>query len=391
MYVNIFLKYQMFPRNYASKVPPAGIKTHGGDSVKDCLTCDDEYHGPDTQTLYRHRWLGDPGQRLHTPGIYNPDPPANISFGIRTPGQNSTTCECVHTEPVNTTQSYLKYMDKQEEGYLRSKHKLGHVPDGVAQIPDELMKKGFGISTKFGESAGDIIQKTNQGLPSDITLQTGYQTNRHYNWNRTGINPITYTFGIKGESEIDHVTAVMNYDSSTKIVPTAVDRADHNEIVPDPDPIDPRPRTIMRTMVSSQLKDMRDPSERPPAGVSTRASEFTIGDTFAGMGTMDSYDPDYHPMPRDYHPEDDMVHGVPTKPNPFPNPLRGPGKYINLGLSDEDFLLLRDRAHVVPVMVQALCLSQEEADKMFDTVSSRLNRDKISISEFYDYYRTLSN
>ena len=63
MYVNIFLKYQMFPRNYASKVPPAGIKTHGGESVKDCLTCDDEYHGPDTQTLYRHRWLGDPGQR----------------------------------------------------------------------------------------------------------------------------------------------------------------------------------------------------------------------------------------------------------------------------------------------------------------------------------------
>ena len=72
----------MFPRNYASKVPPAGIKTHGGDSVKDCLNCDDEYHGPDTQTLFRHRWLGDPGQRLHTPGIYNPDPPSNIAFGI---------------------------------------------------------------------------------------------------------------------------------------------------------------------------------------------------------------------------------------------------------------------------------------------------------------------
>ena len=147
-------------------------------------------------------------------------------------------------------------------------------------------------------------------------------------------------------------------------------------------------------MVSSQLKDMRDPSERPPAGLSTRASEFTIGDTFAGMGAMDSFDRDWDlakTKTRDYHPEDDMVHGVPTKPNPFPNPLRGPGKYINLGLSDEDFLLLRDRAHVVPVMVNALCLSQDEADKMFDAVSSRLNRDKISISEFYDYYRTLSN
>ncbi|OHT05734.1 hypothetical protein TRFO_26475 [Tritrichomonas foetus] len=381
----------MFPRNYADAVPAAGIRKTGYGSVAQCLICDDEYRGPDSQTLYRHRWLGEPGQRLHTPGIYNPDPPPNVAFGMRTPGQNSSTWECVHTEPVNTTQPYLKYMDKQEARYLRSKHKLGAVPDGVAEIPDELLKTGFGINTKFGESVGDIVQKTHQSIPLNKTLQTGYQTTRNYDWTNTGINPNIYTFGIQGESQIDHVTEIMNYDDSTKIVPTAVDRADHNAIVPDPDPVDPRPRTIMRTMVSTQIKDSRDPSERPPAGLSTRASEFTIGDTFAGMGAMDSHDPDYRPMPRDYRPEDDMVHGVPTKPNPFPNPLRGPGKYINLGLSDEDFLLLRDRAHIIPVMVQALCLSEEEANNMFDNVAQRCGRQKISVSEFYDYYRTLTH
>ncbi|KAK8893890.1 hypothetical protein M9Y10_022319 [Tritrichomonas musculus] len=381
----------MFPRNYAAAVPPAGIKTHGGDSVKQCMISDDEFHGPDSQILFRNRRLGDPGQRLHTPGIFNPDPPANIAFGIRTPGQNSSTNECVHCEPVNTTDSYLKYLDKTESRYLRSKHKLGQVPDGVAQIPPELMTKGFGVSTKFGESAGDIIQKTNQGLSNNETLQTGYQTRRNYNWNGTGINPVTYTFGITGESQIDHLTEIMDYDKSTKIVPVAVERADNNAIVPDPDPINPIPRTTMRTMVSSQILGKRDPSERPPAGLCTRSSEFTIGDTFAGMGAMDSFDRDWDlakTRTRDYHPEDDMVHGVPTKPNPFPNPLHGPGKYINLGLSDEDFLLLRDKKHVVPVMVQALALTDDEASGMFDAISSRLGREKISISEFYDYYRT---
>ena len=381
----------MFPRNFADPVPPAGIRKTGYGSVAQCLICDDEYRGPESQTLFRHRWLGEPGQRLHTPGIYNPDPPPNVAFGMRTPGQNSSTWECVHTEPVNATTPYTTYLDKTESRYLRSKHKLGQVPDGVAEIPDELMKRGFGINTKYGETVGDVVQRTNQGLPTNPTLQTSYQTTRNYDWSRTGINPTTYTFGITGESQIDHVTEVMNYDKNTKIVPTAVDRADHNTIVPDPDPVNPRPRTIMRTMTANQINDTRDPSERPPAGISTRPGEFTIGDTFAGMGIMDSKDPDYQPMPRDYRPEDYMVHGVPTKPNPFPNPLRGPGKYINLGLSDEDFLLLRDKAHIVPVMVKALALSEEEATNMFEAVAQRNGRNKISVSEFYDYFKTLTH
>lgn len=381
----------MFPRNYAAAVPPAGIKTKSGEGIKECFNGKDEFEGTDTQWRYRHRRLGEPGQRLHTPGILNQDPDANIAFGMRTPGQNSSTNECVHIEPQNVTNPYLKYLDKTESRYLRSKHKLGQVPDGVAEIPDELMNKGFGISTKFGESAGAVIQQTHQSTPDNVTLQTGYQTRRNYNWENSGINPVTYTFGIQGESEIDHVTAIMNYDNSTKVIPMAVERADNNAIVPDPDPINPLPRTRMRTMISTQVLDKRDPSEMPPAGVVTKTSEFTIGDTFAGMGAMDSFDRDWDiskTKTRDYHPEDDIVHGVPTKPNPFPNPLRGPGKYINLGLSDEDFLLLRDKKHVVPVMVQALALTEDEATAMFDSVASMNRRDKISISEFYEYYRT---
>lgn len=379
----------MFPRNYAAAVPPAGMKTKSGESIKGCMVSDDEFHGSESQRLFRHRRLGEPGQRLHTPGIYNPDPPSNIAFGARTPGQNSSTNECVHTEPEKVTDPYLKYLDKTESRYLRSKHKLGQVPDGVAEIPPELMKKGFGVSTRFGESAGEVIQNTHQSIPDNVTLRTGYQTRRNYNWANTGINPVTYTFGIQGESEIDHVTAIMNYDSTTRIIPTAVERAANNAILPDP--IIPQPRSTMRTMTSSQVLNKRDPSEMPPAGIVTRNSEFTIRDTFAGMGAMDSFDRDWDlakTRTRDFHPEDDIVHGVPTKPNPFPNPLRGPGKYINLGLSDEDFLLLRDKQHIVPVMVQALALSQQEADDMFDAVASMNGRDKISISEFYDYFRS---
>ncbi|OHT15351.1 hypothetical protein TRFO_42561 [Tritrichomonas foetus] len=349
------------------------------------MKCDDEFHGTQFQSLYRNRKLGEPGHRLHTPGIIDPDPADNLAFGMKTPGQNSSTFECMHCEPTNATEPYKQMLDNQESRYHRSKQKLGHVPDGVAKIPPELMERGFGVSTRFSECAGDIIQKSNQGLSSNEKLQTSYQTNRHYNWR---INPTTHTFGISGESQIDHVTAVMNYDLSSKVIPAAVERATHNCIVPDPDPVDPRPRTIMRTMISSQILGKQDPAERPPAGIVTKSPEFTIGDTIAGMGAMNAFDRDYEVMPRDYHHEDEVVHGLPTKPNPFPNPLRGPGKYINLGLSDEDFLALRDKEHVIPVMVQALALTEEEATNMYLVVSSRLRRPKISISEFYDYFRT---
>jgi hypothetical protein len=143
-------------------------------------------------------------------------------------------------------------------------------------------------------------------------------------------------------------------------------------------------------MRADQLRDRRDPVDRPPAGIGTRANEFTIGDTFAGEGLCDSRDADYRGSPRSYNRADDVRHGVRTPPNPFPNPLRGPGKYSRLGLSDEDFMKLRDRAHLVPIMVVALALTEDEAGEIFDHLAARYRRNVVSVSEFHEEFKALA-
>jgi hypothetical protein len=143
-------------------------------------------------------------------------------------------------------------------------------------------------------------------------------------------------------------------------------------------------------MRADQLRDTRDVSERPPAGIGPRSGEFSIGDTFAGMGLMDSVDVDYRSRPRQFSRADDMRHGIRTPPNPFPNPLHGPGKYSQLGLTDEEFMKLRDRRHVVPVMVTALALGEAEAGEIFDTVARREGRPVISVAEFHEEFKRMT-
>lgn len=378
----------MFPRGFTQAVPPAGIVTESGEHVDKCFKYDTTYQGSETQTLYRSHRLGDPGVRMHVPGVSDSEPPSNLVFGVTTPANEYTTRECLKTEPEQVTEPFKNYLDAQENMYLRSKNKLGKVPDGVAQIPPELYKTGFGVSTKFGESAGQIIQNTRQSLPNDISKSTGYQTNRNYNWKMSKINPITHTFGIRCTGNIDHLNELMNHGNDTYVIPTAVDRAEHSAIVPDPDPLNPKINLTRRTLRASEVLGKRDPSNLPPAGVVTRASDFSIGDTISEMGCMDAFDTDFQPLTRDFNPADDLVHGVPTKPNPFPNPLRGPGRYANLGLSDEDFLKLRDRPHIVPIMITALALTEDEANNIFDQVSRKYHRDKISVSEFHEAFKS---
>lgn len=248
------------------------------------------------------------------------------------------------------------------------------------------MRTGFGISTRFGESAGAVVQDTLQDEPLDPTRKAGYQTNRNYTWDR--VNPVTHSFGIVGvNGNVDHLTEVMSYDNSTKIVGTAVDRYENGAILPDPNPLTMKQDLQAHTMRADQLRVKRDPASRPPAGISTNPGDFSIGDTFAGMGCMDSFDNDYSAKAHEYNPAIEITHGIPTKPNPFPNPLAGAGRYINLGLRDEDFLKLRDKQHVVPVMVAALALTEEEADAIFDAVAQREHRNMISVSEFHEEFR----
>lgn len=375
----------MYPRFYTRDVPAAGIKTQGGLHVSDCMKEDTEFKGPEVQLSFRNQRLGEPGQALHTNGIIDPPLPSNLVFGISSGSKNYTTQNCLKIEPEHETKAYDKFIEASEAQYHRSKQKLGHVPDGVAEIPEDLQKRGFGVITKFGESAGDVIQKSNMSTPNDETLAVGYQTRRGYNWKGSHINLKTHTFGIRGEGNIDHLNDVMNMNGAASIVPIAVDRVDHDQAVPDPDPVEPKTRTTMRTMTAKQLHGTSDPAALPPAGVSTKAIEFTVGDTICGMGLMDARGPSERILDREV--PTDKAFGIQTKPNPFPNPLRGPGRYVDLGLSDEDFLKLRDRKHIIPVMMNALALSENEANAIFDEVSVREKRDKISVSEFHQAFK----
>jgi hypothetical protein len=331
--------------------------------------------------------LGEAGKSLHVPGVIHPPVASNLAFGDKTAPKNYSAGDCFHCDPDHESAGYAKMVETSESGYHRSKQKLGQVPDGVAVIPQSLLNRGFGVSTHFGETAGEVVQGTLCDVPRNPTLAIGYQTRRNYDWHSARINPISHTFGDPGDLNIDHLTTVMNWDKSTNIVDTAVDRAVHDVILPDPSPLDPQPSIVAHTMRADQLRDVRDPSERPPAGLVPRAGEFHIGDTFMGIGLMDAADVDYTTKPREYNQADEITHGIRTTPNPFPNPLRGPGRYANLGLTDEEFIRLRDKLHIIPVMVTALALSEEEAGDIFDAVASRERRTLISVAEFHDEFK----
>jgi hypothetical protein len=377
----------MFPRHFTDPVPPAGIKTQSGAGAAGCFLWSQDYDGGDTQVRYRSHKLGEAGERLHTPGILNREIPHTIVFGAKSGEKNGSVGGLLHEEPKHDTQARQALLNASEAEYQRSKQRLGQTPVGVADIPGALKTRGFGIETRMGETVGEVVQRSRCDVPRDPRMHTGYQTRRNYDWNRSGLDPVTHTFGIKGESGMDHVTRELNYGNDTSIVVTAVDRADHNAILPDPDPLDPVPGIVQHTMRADQLRDLAEPSSRAPAGVVTRTSEFTIGDTFAGMGLMTSVDVEHTTKPRGISAADDIVHGIRTMPNPFPNPLRGPGKYVNLGLSDEDFMKLRDRFHILPVMVEALGLSEEEATEIYDQVARDQGRDLISVLEFHEEFK----
>jgi len=138
---------------------------------------------------------------------------------------------------------------------------------------------------------------------------------------------LTHTFGVVGSSQPDHIHEMLHEIHSKPIVPVAVDRADHNAILQDPSPLDPTPGLFAHTQRADQIRKKIDPADLPPAGLVTKTSEFTIGDTIAEMGCMDAHDVDYQEELKQAKLTyaaipDDIVFGVPTKPNPFPNPLK---------------------------------------------------------------------
>jgi hypothetical protein len=350
----------------------------------------DEFAGPDCQVAYRSHKLGEPGAPLHQTGIINPPVAANIGFGIPTTPKNYSAADCVRIEPDHASAGYDALVNASESQYHRTKHKLGQVPDGAAVVPDRVLERGFGVSTRFGETLGAIVQGTHTDLPANPKVAMQYQTNRDYDWQSARLNPTTHRFGDRNEPRMDHVTGIMRWDDGSAIVETAVDRANHSAVLPDPNPLNPGPSIAAHKMRGDQLRDVRDPSERAPAGFVPGGGEFHIGDTFLGIGLMDSLDADYRARPRQFNQADEIAHGIPTPPNPFPNPLYGPGKYSHLGLNDEEFIKLRDRAHIIPVMATALALGQKEAEEIYERVAGREGRNLISVAEFHDEFKRMS-
>ena len=379
----------MYPRNFAASVPAAGFTNSTKDeqdSAAACLTSSDEFEGPAVQASFRNQRFGPPGLPLHVPGVNDPPPP-NISFGVSTGESNYSTKDCLTMEPTLVSKPYIRFLDSQEANYARSKDKVGQVPDHGIIIPESLRKTGFGVSTRFSESAASVIQNTKQSIPRDPAFRPGYQKNRDYRWGR--INPVTHTFGVTGSVQPDHLNGLFHNIGSQRIVPVAVDRAIHNTYLPDPSVLDPQPGLFAHTLRADQARPHPDPSDLPPAGVSTKNSEFSIGDTISEMGCMDAFDADYDAKVKPPSNIPDIVFGVPTKPNPFPNPLKGAGRYSNLGLSDEDFLKLRDKEHIINIMEKALALSEEESNKIFDSVAQRCGRNEISCAEFHQEYKKM--
>jgi hypothetical protein len=351
----------------------------------------DEFSDPDCQVAYRSHKLGEAGAPLHQTSIINPSVAGNIGFGIPTMPKNYLVADCLRFEPDHASAGCDTLFNASESQYHRTKHKLGQVPDGVAVVPERVLDRGFGISTWFGETLGAIVQGTHTDVPANPRVAMQYQANRNYDWQSARLNPATHTFGDRNEPRVDHVTGLMRWDNSSAIIETAIDRVNHSAVLPDPNPLNPGPSIAAHRMHSDQLRNVRDPSERAPAGFVPGGGEFHIGDTFAGIGLMDSHDADYRARPRQFSRADEIAHGIPTPPNPFPNPLYGPGKHSHLGLNDEEFIKIRDRAHIVPVMTTALALIQQEVEGIYERVAGREGRDLISVAEFHDEFKRMTD
>ena len=373
----------MINRNITKGIKPAGISTKDGEHIDLCFKPEPKYSGSETQNLYRNHKLGAPGEKTKTPGVYDTIN-SNAVFGIKTKEKNGSTGESMKSDLEHSSKSYQHYLEEQESTYQRSKQPVGHSIKTNFKVPTEIEKVGFGKLTKFSESSGTVIQNSDQDVLTNPRAQTAYQTKRNYNWK--DINPNSFSFGVKSEGNIDHVHEVLKFDESSSIVPLAVDRAKNFAIVPDPDPVDPRPRTTMRKMGGKQVKNFQDPSELPPAGLPTTSLDFSVGDTICGLGLMDSKAMD-DKNNKEWNPKFEQVHGIPTKPNPFPNPLKGNGRYSSLGLSEEDFMELRPKNQILTIMKNALQLNDEQIIQIFNIISNREKRNKISVSEFYDYYK----
>lgn len=72
---------------------------------------------------------------------------------------------------------------------------LGRVPDPKHAIPEDILRRGFGVKSAYSESAGRLLYEGQQGA---LKNPPGVQANRQYDWAGVGIDPSQHVFGGRG-------------------------------------------------------------------------------------------------------------------------------------------------------------------------------------------------
>jgi len=367
----------MYSKTFSKSIRPAGIETKAGEHIDHCLNAESDFNGPEVQRLYRNRLLGPPGEKLRPPGIIDEPLPQNMVFGIETKAKNGTSVDCIKSEPTYQSPAYQRFLTIQDPSLRKTKEASSSVC--------------FGKPSEFSETMGDVVHQTHQDIPKNSKYEPGRQVSRSYVWSTSRINPVTHTFGIKSEGNVDHLSQTINsFGNNDGIVPLAVDRLKHNATVPDPDPLKPKERIILKTKKGIEVKSLRDPIDLPPAGKTSLIPPMSVGDTFQSMGLMDSIGPECS-KPKEWNPAYDKVHGIKTRIDRFPDPFKGPGRYASIGLSENDFIELREKSKLVPVMVRAFGISEDEATSVFNSAAAKLKRDRISVAEYHQEYHQKNN
>lgn len=146
------------------------------------------------------------------------DPPPDESFthGIKSSADGGVR-ECL--QPTRNALSAVME-DQLERMYLSSiRRPLGHAPAPPYDVP--VPRGGFGICSDHSESVKSVLYN---GKDVDILHPVGEHKDRGYDWERAGIDPTQYCFGVTRASHAATAADAMRYDKpGATILPELVE------------------------------------------------------------------------------------------------------------------------------------------------------------------------
>ncbi|KAL3146785.1 hypothetical protein ABBQ38_014767 [Trebouxia sp. C0009 RCD-2024] len=212
-------------RPVLAHVQAAGDATRANaDCTASCLSFDERPQTPDHQKKYRQSVLHEPGKIVRHFGVAE-DPIHEGCFGratIARPGES--VADYIGSYPQSSLAQWALqrsedvYASSKREplgrGYVRGHHipaGLGAaVPFGVAVHAKELDKAGQAKAAMFPQAnpAGSSRDPQDPSHHLYVTSHGAYgageQRHRHYDWDRTGLDPATHSFGLAPSSDQQH-------------------------------------------------------------------------------------------------------------------------------------------------------------------------------------------